>query len=74
MGFTASVPINRSQQEVWDYHPADSLDAECRTKGFLWGLLRPLISFAMARADRVQPSRLKGALERSLGSSRGESR
>ena len=42
-----------------------TLDAECRTKGFLWGLLRPLISFAMARADRVQPSRLKDALERS---------
>lgn len=41
-----------------------TLDADCRTTGFLWGLARPLISFAMARSDRVQPARLKQALER----------
>ena len=39
-----------------------TLEADCRTRG-AWRLIGPLISWLMARADRVQPTRLKAAVE-----------
>lgn len=39
-----------------------TLQAECRMSGF-WILLGPVIRRAMARSDRVQPARVRAALE-----------